>query len=218
MSPSGKDKLMEKRYQQKQTRAIPTSKTYRPKSFDVQRSSLQPKEAGPSRLQNKPEAARASMSNPNDLKSKSGKHSASKYHDAIQQVNQTTWKKQQHNDHGASNSRQRQNSSAQLGWRQAMRRHSSMSSLGGRSFNLNLRRKLAGGGGPDDSSSQPQKSEGKEKNETSSQQSQSHDGITKRIIEIGEARESYLEKLAEERNERRLNDIVDAINEFKQSL
>jgi hypothetical protein len=93
-----------------------------------------------------------------------------------------------------------------------------MSSLGGRSFNLNLRRKLAGGGGPDDSSSQPQKSEGKEKNETSSQQSQSHDGITKRIIEIGEARESYLEKLAEERNERRLNDIVDAINEFKQSL
>ncbi len=209
---------MEKRYQQKPTRDIPTSQTSRSMSFNVQRSSLQPKDVEPSRLQNKPEAARASASKPNDFKSKLGKDSASRPHDAILQVNQTVWKKQQHSDHGASNSRQRQNSSAQLGWRQAMRRHSNRSSLGGKSFNPNLRRKLAGGGDPDDSSSQQQKSEGKEKDETSSQQSQSYDGITKQIIEIGEARESYLKKLAQERNDRRLNDIVDTINEYKQSL
>ena len=139
----------------KQTRDIPTSKTSRPKNFHAQLSSLQAKDAGPSRPQSKPEAARANMSNLNDLKSKSGKHSASRHHDAILQVNQTVWKKQPHSDHGASNSRQRQNSSAQLGWRQAMLRHSSsMSSLGGRSFNPSLRRKLAGGGGEETSEQQ----------------------------------------------------------------
>ncbi len=144
----------------KQTRDIPTSKTSRPKSFDAQRSSHQAKDAEPSRPQNKPEAARSSTSNPKDLKSKSSKHSASRPHDAILQVNQTIWQKQQHGDHSASNSRQRQNSSAQLGWRQAMRRYSSsMSSLGWRSFNPSLRRKLAGGGDPDDSSSQQQPKE-----------------------------------------------------------
>ena len=131
----------------KQTRDIPTSKTSRPKNFHAQLSSLQAKDAGPSRPQSKPEAARANMSNLNDLKSKSGKHSASRHHDAILQVNQIVWKKQQHSDHGTSNSRQRQNSSAQLDWRQATLRHSSnMPSLGRRPFNPSLRRKLAGGG------------------------------------------------------------------------
>src|SRR5690242_2385056 len=126
---------MDKRYQQKQTRGIPPSKTSLSKSFNVQRSSLQPKDAELSRSQNKQnplkrtESAQAGSSNPKDIKSNSSKHSA-------------------------FNSRQRQNSSAQLDWRQATRRHSSRSSLGGRSFNPSLRRKLAGGGDGEETSEQ----------------------------------------------------------------
>jgi hypothetical protein len=159
----------------KQTRDIPTSKTSRPKSFDVQRSSLQPKDAEPSRPQSKQnplkrtESIQAVSSNPKDLKSKQGKHSASRPHDAILQVNQTIWKKQPHSDHGASNSRQRQNSSAQLDWQQATLRHSSRSSLGGRSFNPSLRRKihaLAGGGDPEETSKKEETSKNKEVSES----------------------------------------------------
>ena len=138
------------------------------------------------RLLNKPEAARASTSKSMDLKSKSGEHSVSRHSHAI---NQPVWEKQRHSDHGASKSRQRQNSSVQLqrfskvlilqdkgthrrdegssfpttpvGWQQAMLRRSSRPPLGGRSFNPSLRRKspALAGGGEGEESSSQQQGE-----------------------------------------------------------
>ncbi len=145
---------------------------------------------GRQNLRNKQEAARVSTSNSKDLKSKSGEHSVSRHSHAI---NQTVWEKQRRSDHGASKSRQRQNSSVQLqrfskvlilqdkgthrreegsiflptpvGWQQAMLRRSSRPPLGGRSFNPSLRRKspALAGGGGDEESSSQQQGEANKK-------------------------------------------------------
>lgn len=130
ISSPGKDKLLEKRYQQKQIKETSASQKSRQKIFNVPRSSLQAKDAGTSRPHTQTEAAHKRTSSIPDLTIKQGAHRA-------------------------SNSRQSKSNLVKQAWRTA---HSTYN-LSKRSFNAHQKKeipRLAGGGDPDDSSSQQQ--------------------------------------------------------------
>ncbi len=152
---------MEKRYQQKQTRDTSASnKSHRQKSFDVQRSTYQAKDAGPSRPHTLSEAAYSRTSDhrrtssTTDLTIQPRERNAPQHSSTRFQTRQDIWNQPRQDDYHTSNSRPRPSHTEQYVWRPKQGDYR-MSNLGN-AGRLNEIPVLAGGSGPDDSSNQQQ--------------------------------------------------------------
>jgi len=144
---------MEKRYQQKQTRDTPApNKSHRQKSFDVQRSTYQAKDAGPSRPHTQPEAAHRRTSSITDLTIQPRERNEPQHSSTRLQTHQDIWNQSRQDDYHTSNSRPRPSHTGQYVWlpKQGDYRMSNLDNAD----RLKEIPVLAGGSGPDDSSSQ----------------------------------------------------------------